>query len=1535
MSTSTSADGAISATTQPAGDGSTAAAATTFMDEFAAKMRDLLTQPRASPSSMDSPSSSISVKLDGKNYGLWSQIVEMFVSGKDKLGFLTGESSPPPAGDPAFRKWKTEDSTVKGWLINSMDSALITNFIRYPTAKDVWRAVQTTYFDGSDASQIYDLKRRVSRLKQAGGPIDKYYNDLQGLLREIDFRRPNPMVYPVDIAHHNTLQEEDRLYAFLDGLDDRLDSVRATVLQMHPLPTLEEAFAKVRREDVRQSVMLSTDKDLPMGAAMVSKGTRPPPGNRQRPSVPSKAGKCSHCGGSSHTLETCFKLHGYPDWWDDFQAKRKKTGPPPTKPAAQASLATGVPPSLSLIPSDSLPVDLNTPEGSPISLCAVTGPSIFPGWIIDSGATDHMTPDSRDLVDRTEPRRTSVYNANGIAHPVTGAGRVPIGPSLSLSHTLLVPSLSHRLLSVSQLTADLGCCLLIYPDFCLFQDILTKETIGRGTKRDGLYFVEEFRPGRMSGSEEDSVLQHGRATAYVGETSSLEHGRVIKHTRVPAANEDHSCLEHGRVPHHMAMLSSASFSPQKRDIWLWHLRLGHPSFSYLKILFPKLFVGLSERSFQCETCILAKSHRVPYPLSFNKSQTPFVLVHSDVWGPSPLTTISGIRWFITFVDDCTRMTWVYLMKHKNEASTIFRRFHSMISTQFNAKLRILRTDNGGEYVNLQLTEYFQERGLIHETSCSQTPQQNGVAERKNRHITETARALLGGGNIPKRLWDTAVVTAVYLMNRMPSRTLDMRTPLDTLSRWCPLPSVLMLSPKVFGCCAFVHLYKNQRTKLDPCAVRCIFLGYGTHQKGYRCYDPTTKKTYVSMDVTFLEGERYYPTPNSPFQGESGDERLNWWDINSGSTMEPPSTLGGVRPSNMDISEESHRQGESRSGLVLEEDVQTTEVPSTAIHEQEQPSSPSSVPDNAPENAPEVSVSPIHEVSNDSNVTGRYELPYRHNRGKPPSRYSPGVEDRGSKYPIADYVTTRRLSSPLEAFVSQVSAERIPVTVAEAMRDSKWTRAMEEELKALEKNQTWRLVELPNGKRAVGCRWVFTIKYKPDGTIERYKARLVAKGYTQTYGVDYQETFSPVAKLNTVRVLLSLAANLDWPLHQFDVKNAFLHGNLEEEIYMDLPPGFEHKEKTKMVCRLKRSLYGLKQSPRAWFGRFSSAMKRYGFSQSNSDHTLFLKHRKNKVTALIIYVDDMIITGDDSEEILRLQRRLADEFEMKDLGGLKYFLGIEVARSKRGIFLSQRKYVLDLLAEVGMLDCRPADTPMVQNHKLGEYPDQVPANKERYQRLVGRLIYLSHTRPDIAYAVSVVSQFMHAPSVDHMSAVDRILRYLKSAPGKGLMFAKNGHLDVQGYTDADWAGNQTDRRSTSGYLTFVGGNLVTWRSKKQNVVALSSAEAEFRGISKGLCELLWLKKLLTELGYCPQREMELFCDNKAAIDISHNPVQHDRTKHVEIDRHFIKENLDAKVIRIPFVKSEDQLADVLTKAVAARLFQSCLAKLGLEDIFSPT
>jgi hypothetical protein len=445
---------------------------------------------------------------------------------------------------------------------------------------------------------------------------------------------------------------------------------------------------------------------------------------------------------------------------------------------------------------------------------------------------------------------------------------------------------------------------------------------------------------------------------------------------------------------------------------------------------------------------------------------------------------------------------------------------------------------------------------------------------------------------------------------------------------------------------------------------------------------------------------------------------------------------------------------------------------------------------------------------------------------------------------------------------------------------------------------------------------------------------VAKGYNQTYGVDYDKTFAPVAKMNKIRALIFIAANNRWKLFQMDVKNAFLHGDLQEEVYMDIPPGFNSRETEGKVCKLKKALYGLKQSPRAWFGRFRKEVCSMGYQQSNADHTLFFKHRGDKIVILIVYVDDIVITGNDDDGIAFLKRMLANSFEVKDLGFLHYFLGIEVAYGSQGIYLSQRKYILDLLTETGMVNCKPSPTPIEQNHRmLADSGD--PVDKHQYQRLVGRLIYLSHTRPDIAYAVSIVSRYMHDPRSSHWDSALRILRYLKSCPGKGILFSNNGHLKVEGYTDADWAGCLDDRKSTSGYCVFVGGNLVSWRSKKQSVVARSTAEAEFRSMASGLCELMWLRILLFELRLLDDGPLKLCCDNQAAINLVHNPVQHDRTKHVEIDRHFIKEKIDKGILQVSFVKSIDQVADVLTKGVNGVSFMKLCDKMGLIDIFAPS
>ena len=520
-------------------------------------------------------------------------------------------------------------------------------------------------------------------------------------------------------------------------------------------------------------------------------------------------------------------------------------------------------------------------------------------------------------------------------------------------------------------------------------------------------------------------------------------------------------------------------------------------------------------------------------------------------------------------------------------------------------------------------------------------------------------------------------------------------------------------------------------------------------------------------------------------------------------------------------------------------------------------------------------------------------------------------------------------------MTSLDASYIPRTYEEAMKDKEWRNSVADEADAMVKNGTWYESELPQGKKAVSCKWIFTIKYRPDGTVDRKKTRLVARGFTQTYGEDYIDTFAPVAKLHTIRIILSIATNLEWGLWQMDVKNAFLQGELEDEVYMQPPPGLESLVKPGNVLRLKKAIYGLKQSPRAWYHKLSTTLNGKGFRKSELDHTLFTLNTTSGIICLLVYVDDIIITGSDKVGIQETKDYLKSVFEIKDLGEMKYFLGIEICRSKEGLFMSQRKYTLDLLKDAGKLGGQTAKMPMEDGYKVpreGELEDsKLFHDPKLYRKLVGKLIYLTITRPDICFAVNQVSQHMQAPKDHHWRMVDRVLSYLNGSPGQGVWMGCNGSTEVVGYCDADWAGDRADRRSTTGYCTFIGGNLVTWKSKKQKVVSCSSAEAEYRAMLKLTNELVWIKGILKHIEIEQVAPMTMHCDNQAAIHIASNSVFHERTKHIEVDCHKVRQMIVLGVILPCYTRSEDQLADVFTKAARMKTMESIYIRLGLIDL----
>ncbi|PRQ18867.1 putative RNA-directed DNA polymerase [Rosa chinensis] len=472
-------------------------------------------------------------------------------------------------------------------------------------------------------------------------------------------------------------------------------------------------------------------------------------------------------------------------------------------------------------------------------------------------------------------------------------------------------------------------------------------------------------------------------------------------------------------------------------------------------------------------------------------------------------------------------------------------------------------------------------------------------------------------------------------------------------------------------------------------------------------------------------------------------------------------------------------------------------------------------------------------------------------------------------------------------VTSITHQIEPSCYSQAAKQQEWRSAMSTEFNALIQAGTWQLVPYAPSMNVLPNKWVFCIKRKPDGSVERYKARLVAKGFRQQEGIDYGETFSP-------------------------------------DVYMQQPQGFIDPQFPTHVCKLRRSLYGLKQAPRAWFSCFSTYLEDLGFTASQADTSLFACHSGNIKLYLLIYVDDILVTGTHADHISTLITNLSKLFSMKDLGPLHSFLGIEVVRSSHGLALTQTKYTLDLLHRTNMTDAKPVSTPAATGKRLS-LTDGTPLHDgSQYRSVVGALQYLTLTRPDISFVVNQVCQFLHSPTNMHWVSVKRILHYLKHTPTYGLFYTPS-NFKLTGYSDSDYAGDPDTRISTGGTCIYLGTNLISWSSKKQSGVSRSSTETEYRQLAYTAAHISWLRALFRDL-CIPLQSPTLWCDNISAISLASNPVFHTRTRHVEVDYHYIREKVVRKEIQVAYICSQDQIADIFTKGLSSSRFHYLLSKL---------
>jgi hypothetical protein len=473
----------------------------------------------------------------------------------------------------------------------------------------------------------------------------------------------------------------------------------------------------------------------------------------------------------------------------------------------------------------------------------------------------------------------------------------------------------------------------------------------------------------------------------------------------------------------------------------------------------------------------------------------------------------------------------------------------------------------------------------------------------------------------------------------------------------------------------------------------------------------------------------------------------------------------------------------------------------------------------------------------------------------------------------------------------------PKNFNEAIKDDHWDKAMNEELDQIEKNNTWEMVQRPEGKNVIGSKWIFKNKLNEQGQVIKNKARLVYKGYAQIEGLYFDETFMPVAILEAIRMFLAYACHKRFKVYQMDVKSAFLNGDLSEEVYMEQPEGFKLSDKPNLVCKLKKALYGLKQAPQAWYHRLDTYLKDKGFMRGKTDNNLYIKTENNDLLIILVYVDDIIFGCNKDSLVQWFASAMESEFEMSMIGELPFFLGLQITQRPEGMFISQEKYLREMLKRFQMEDSKPVGTPMVTGCKLSKDDDSPDVDQSSYRSMIGSLLYITTSRPDIMHTVGMVGRYQAAPKQSHLQAVKRIFKYLKGTMTYGMWYPRNQNFQLTAYLDADWANCVDGRKCTSGRAFFLGDSLVAWLSKKKGSISLSTTEAEYIVVATCCTQILWMIQTLADMKVTYTDPIPIHCDNTSAISVSKNPILHSKTKNIPIKYHFLREQVTNRIVQL--------------------------------------
>lgn len=1218
-------------------------------------------------------------------------------------------------------------------------------------------------------------------------------------------------------------------------------------------------------------------------------------------------------------------------------------------------------------------------------------------FIADSGATEHIVTKSFILSNFKIFKKGVIKSANKNDFAdivIDGRGdlllknNISDEKSIKLTNVIAAKDISENLLSLRRLV-DAGFCIYLDDkifrvynkdnDKTIFEGVYEKPNwvvkfeVKKGSNKNNVYRNESdnyrciaclaiddkfskqsqtnFKVKRIAVSEGEDIRHNEEISKEVGSVIGREKSGKLMEINAQSESSEEKVEEcdAGLTSHRTIKiddmndvgnlkeifienpLDSTNSGAKQSEAMLWHVRLGHASLNYLKILQKKekslQHVKFEDTIKNCEVCMLSKMEKLPFKQHRTRADRPLQIVHSDLMGPiKPTSWPGGKKYIATFIDDYSRYAKIYCLKSKDETGRAFEDFLTSARNLLgsNDKVCYVRSDRGTEYTGGRFAEIMKKENIEPDWGPPYTPELNGVAERFNKTIQRTIRALMCDSGLPASMWELAAEEAVHTYNITPHKSINYEVPVRKFS---PKARCHLEQIRRFGCIAYIKLPKTE-TKFSNVSIKAVLVGHtGT---GYTLWHPSSRKFLESRHVRFSEKLTYKDTYKKSKKEEE--------EIETSNNKSEANVL-------IEFSEENLTGGPENTVKVNKEaGSENSELSKDKKRKRGRPKKSS---------------------------TSNKELGPEENKKSNHTDETPGPITRSKTKRIQD-ISFARYTKIFEnkemekdelGHILLASIQKDPSSYEEAVNSEDrdlWLQAIKDELDSMKENKVWETVERPkekpNGKRPniIDSKWVFKKKVDSDGTITR-KARLVIRGFKDKNMYGLKETYAPVSRLSLIRATIAIINKEDLEVCQMDVKTAFLNGELDEEVFMEIPDGTNTSERIRRtkVYKLKKSLYGLKVSPKKWNKKFSEEVRKLGLENDLHDPCLFTWRQKGKLAMVVLYVDDMLVASNDSEKLKEIKDHLSSVFQMKDLGEPRNFLGMTIQRNRKdkSIIMQQAAYTEKILEKFNMRECKPQNTPMVTRQVKNrnkrtrldterlETADEV--KKVPYREAIGSLMYLANaTRPDIAYAVNFLARKQLEPTEEDWNDVKRIFRYLRGSTSLGIKFTSTSD-SLEALTDSSFRDCENST-STGGYIIKLFGDVIAWRSRKQSCPTLSTCQAEYLAMSDACQEVISLDKSIRYIIGRTLFPINIWCDNRAArdcteMDGSHKLKTFDQSVH-EIQRDlsfreetgtrkpmaeshgdFIKQCVDEKKIKVFWIPTKENLADIMTKPLAEREF----------------